>query len=478
MLPLYNSINSVSPTDGSYEIFTTCVEGKCNDTSWNSPRGWETFTYPSSDNWDKLSDEKREYYESNRGPYYCYDKTILDSCSFNENADNYKAYLKGDRQFCSEFTETTQTFFKENTAFENGCVESGLETGYKFDVKKCQCLDQYYLPSWEFYDKHASLSTEGSADSLRAPFYWRHDTFGEYNTGSDFVKQHTIFKSVKDAWCMDKYGFASVEKDTLAGDKLKWAEEFNDPEFDDDRFTTAADYEAYKVRDTILDPTSTNAKTLMLYVTKLNSPEIMAKTCDANAVIIAVPQEDTDERISGISTCYYIMLIVTVLSVFMALFLFKIDGKAEAVFNEEEEKRTGVKVSNQAEKFSFQGLVDAIKKIPVTVWILYVMCICFYVGVFTFVTQAPMFFERHSGLSAQASGFCVSLVYNLAVPCNPLMGAIIAKFRHEQGFLTAAYLLAGLAHFIMLTFKNVLAAFGGMTMLGVAYAMIGTTMWP
>merc|ERR1712066_348338 len=59
-----------------------------------------------------------------------------------------------------------------------------------------------------------------------------------------------------------------------------------------------------------------------------------------------------------------------------------------------------------------------------------------------------------------------------------LIGSIVATVENEQIFLMSAFILSGLAHFIMLSFKHILAAFGGMILLAISYAIIGTTMWP
>merc|ERR1712141_87955 len=115
----------------------------------------------------------------------------------------------------------------------------------------------------------------------------------------------------------------------------------------------------------------------------LDDNEVFAKDCKKEAILSEIPDEHTEARIEAASTIYYYMLSVTLLSVAMSVFLYKIDGKAEENFKKENDVP-----EEKPAPFSVGGLVDAFKQIPMPIFILFGMCICFYDGVFPFTTQA------------------------------------------------------------------------------------------
>ena len=335
---------------------------------------------------------------------------------------------------------------------------------FKFDDDLCKCLDSNYMPRPE--KQLAELTKWGGVESpdLAKPFYW-HDTLGEYTSRESFDKKFNLYKSSKNAFCKKTYQIENVEFDTFA--------DFSVTQLEDE---TQEDYE-WRSRSereaAILSPKAKYQRTVVSFMEMLASNEVFAKDCKTSAILDNIPDDHTDARIEAASTIYYYMLSVTLISVAMSVFLYKIDGQAEANFKKENN------VSDEKpEPFTISGLLDAFKGIPMPIFILIGMCICFYVGVFTFITQAPMFFEKHSGLSAQTATVAAGMVYILAVPCNPILGSIVAKVENEQVFLMSAFVISGLAHLVMLSFRHVLAAFFGMFLLAIAYAIIGTTMWP
>merc|ERR1712168_1392676 len=88
-----------------------------------------------------------------------------------------------------------------------------------------------------------------------------------------------------------------------------------------------------------------------------------------------------------------------------------------------------------------------------------------------------MFFEKYTGVAPNVARQSAAIIYTLAVGLNPIVGALISAVRHEQLFLTFAFVLNGLGHLMMLTVKNTVAAICGPSILALSYAIIGATIW-
>jgi len=72
----------------------------------------------------------------------------------------------------------------------------------------------------------------------------------------------------------------------------------------------------------------------------------------------------------------------------------------------------------------------------------------------------------------------VGVLYLLAVPFTPCVGAIVSSVGNELIFLQFAYILAGLGHLVFLTFKGFFSALLGMTLLSAGYGLVGCCLWP
>jgi len=454
MLPLYNNINTVTPQDGMTGIFSSCVYKGCEGAAFN-----DNFTN-MFDNGNKEHTELKNY--------YCYDKELWSTCEYSQ--ENAKSFIEGDKSFCKDWaTPEVRTFVDQTRMMESfdgrQCMSRSADTTFfSFDEDLCKCLDSNYMPRPE--NQLAELTKWGGVETkeMAKPFYWS-DTLGEFTSRDLFDTKFALYKSSKNAFCKKNYGIEGVEFDTFANFEVKRGEGETDEDY---QWRSRSEREA-----AILSPKAKYERTVVSFMEMLASNEVFAKDCKKSAILDDIPTDHTDARIEAASTIYYYMLSVTLISVAMSFFLYKIDGQAEANFKKENN------VSDEKpEPFTVKGLIDAFKGIPGPIFILFGMCICFYVGVFTFITQAPMFFEKHSGLSAQTATVAAGMVYILAVPCNPILGSIVAKVENEQVFLMSAFVISGLAHLVMLSFRHVLAAFFGMFLLAIAYAIIGTTMWP
>ena len=355
MLPLYNDINTVSPQDGMTDIFSSCVQGGCENAVFaNNPN----ITF------DKDNDDHTVLKN-----YYCYDKELWKTCEFSQA--NANDFIEGDKKFCQDWATPEIRNFVDNSFMEKSyegrqCLKKGSEKGlFEFDEDVCKCIDANYFPApinqlKELQD-WTGLNTEPA--DFATPFYWVNGekfALGEYTSGDLFDKKFKYYKEKKDAWCEKSKIVENNQLDTLKDFTVE-EKEGETPEDKAARQRRAKEL-------AIIDPKANYERTVMSFVKMLKDNEVYAKDCKKEAIIQEIPDEDTDARITAASTIYYYMLIVTLLSVGMAIFLHKIDGIAESKYKDENNIP-----EEEPEPFTIGGLIEAMKAIPPAVFILFGM---------------------------------------------------------------------------------------------------------
>lgn len=355
MLPLYNNINTVSPQDGLTDVFSSCVYGGCENATF-------------ANDWSVKFNESIKEHSDNKN-YYCYDKELWKTCEFSQ--DNANSFIIGEKQFCKDWATKEVREFVDKSHMEKSyggrqCMKKGTGEGlFEFDDDVCKCIDPNYFPAPIEQLKELqgwSGLTEEKAD-FATPFYWiNHPKFelGEYTSGDLFDQKFDWYKEKKDAWCKKAGIIENDQLDTLSDFKVEREEKETDADL--------------KIRQrrakeiAIIDPKASYERTVMSFVKMLKDNEVYAKDCKKEAILEEIPNDDTDARITAASTIYYYMLTVTLISVGMAVFLFKIDGIAESKYKDEhniEEK--------EPEPFTIGGLIEAMKAIPPAVFILFGM---------------------------------------------------------------------------------------------------------
>lgn len=433
MLPLYKSSNEVTPRDGITNDFSYAKGSDINVTL-----GYEVF------GGYELADETR---------YYCYNMEVMHGCQI-KSTDQIDSWHADDKpSACAEFDTITRQFIENAGIIKHGCWNPETFTA---DQAVCESLDYKWQPTgeneWAFFDEHykqnkdkLSVEFQSSAriNELRNPFYWS-AAFGEYLEGEALARKQKLWRELN-------YARTTTETFTMATPRYEY-----NTTMEDQVWTPVTFYE------------------------KMSNSYLYSGSADcssADSVLVTIPEEDTTSRLKSVAYCYYIMLVVTVLSVVMGVILYKVDGAAEANYNKSLLAK-GESLPPAAEPFSVMGFIGVVKDIPVTVFILYIMCICFYVSVFIFVSQAPNFFSEYGGVDATTAARAVGMVYLVAVPCNPIVGALVGVVQNQVVFLTGAFLLAGFSHLLMTMYSGSLIAFTSTSLLAVSYSFIGCTMWP
>ena len=420
-------------------------------------------------------DQKADFLEDTS--YYCIDKRLKQTCKPESLDSNFiKNWQTNKKEMCSpdNLTEDAKNFTTNTKIFEYKCLE--YKNGkYIMDSEKCGCLDAWFTSSWEWYDandKKYRTEFDITNSQFRDPWYWsRGETFnfGEFlDPQTYFEKQQTFYK-LNLKLCKAKFKI---------DDEWERYEPRKDP------------FNAELAKMSLLDEyrkmieNTTQIRTVSNFAEMMAGQNVYAKECNSNYSVLAViPAEDNEPRIAGITKCYFIMAAVASFSLVFAVLLYLWDGKAVRL----EEQKNRSNSEKQEEPKKQQNWNEILKSFKVSALLiikndkviaLYFLCICFYVGVFTFVSQASTFFNEYHGIQAVVAGSITGAIYSLAVPLNFACGALVSSVGYQQGFLALAFVLSCLAHFIMMSIKSSVAAYAGVTLLALGYSFVGSTMWP
>lgn len=109
-------------------------------------------------------------------------------------------------------------------------------------------------------------------------------------------------------------------------------------------------------------------------------------------------------------------------------------------------------------------------------WLIVLLCITFYAGVFPFQTFAQKFFIEAHGISASRASLLVGIPTAVAIVLTPLFGLMVDRIGHRARFMALGTALLAPTYLMM--------AYGRMNlllpvaMMGVAVALVPAVMWP
>ncbi|XP_061861450.1 major facilitator superfamily domain-containing protein 1 isoform X4 [Colius striatus] len=147
-----------------------------------------------------------------------------------------------------------------------------------------------------------------------------------------------------------------------------------------------------------------------------------------------------------------------------ALTLAYLDKRAEKLLCKEQGK-TGEVIK----------LTD-VKDFSLSLWLIFVICVCYYAAVFPFIGLGKVFFIEKFKFSSEEASAINSIVYIISAPMSPVFGFLVDKVGKNIIWVLCA-VVTTLASHIMLafTFWNPWIA---MCLLGVAYSLLACALWP
>uniref|UniRef100_G3WZ83 Lysosomal dipeptide transporter MFSD1 n=1 Tax=Sarcophilus harrisii TaxID=9305 RepID=G3WZ83_SARHA len=156
--------------------------------------------------------------------------------------------------------------------------------------------------------------------------------------------------------------------------------------------------------------------------------------------------------------------ITCVFSLICALVLGYLDWRAERILHKEQGKTGEVIHLRDMKDFSL------------SLWLIFVICACYYVAVFPFIGLGKVFFIEKFNLSSQEASAINSIVYIISAPLSPVFGLMVDKVGRNIFWVLCAVLATVASHTLLaLTFWNPWIA---MSLLGVSYSLLACALWP
>ncbi|XP_063298661.1 major facilitator superfamily domain-containing protein 1 isoform X1 [Pelobates fuscus] len=156
--------------------------------------------------------------------------------------------------------------------------------------------------------------------------------------------------------------------------------------------------------------------------------------------------------------------ITCLFSLACALVLGYLDKRAEKILNKEQGK-TGEVIK----------LTD-VKDFSLSLWLIFMVCVCYYVAVFPFIGLGKVFFIEKFNFSPLQAGAINSVVYIISAPLSPLFGFMVDRIGKNIIWVMCAVVATLCAHMMLaFTFWNPWIA---MSLLGVSYSLLACALWP
>ncbi|XP_076824533.1 lysosomal dipeptide transporter MFSD1-like [Clavelina lepadiformis] len=170
----------------------------------------------------------------------------------------------------------------------------------------------------------------------------------------------------------------------------------------------------------------------------------------------------SSDRTLGISL--FLAAITCIFSLGCALLLAYLDRRAERMLGRE---KTG-----QEEVVKFTDVKD----FPLQLWLIFLICVGYYVAVFPFIGLGKVLFEEKFGFSPTQSSAVNSIVYILSAPCSPVLGFLVDRLGYNISWVLIAVLTTLFSHGLLgFTFLNPWFA---MCVMGVSYSLLACALWP
>ncbi|XP_059121444.1 major facilitator superfamily domain-containing protein 1 isoform X2 [Peromyscus eremicus] len=156
--------------------------------------------------------------------------------------------------------------------------------------------------------------------------------------------------------------------------------------------------------------------------------------------------------------------VTCILSLICALVLAYLDRRAEKILHKEQGK-TGEVIK----------LTD-IKDFSLPLWLIFLICICYYAAVFPFIGLGKVFFIEKFRFSSQSASAINSIVYVISAPMSPVFGLLVDKTGKNVIWVLCAVATTLVSHMMLaFTFWNPWIA---MSLLGFSYSLLACALWP
>ncbi|KAM4628213.1 lysosomal dipeptide transporter MFSD1 isoform 2-T2 [Polymixia lowei] len=159
-----------------------------------------------------------------------------------------------------------------------------------------------------------------------------------------------------------------------------------------------------------------------------------------------------------------IAAVTCLFSLVCALVLGFLDKRAEKILHKDQGK-TGEVIK----------LTD-VKDFPFPLWLIFIICVGYYVAIFPFIGLGQVFFIEKFNFSPAEARAINSIVYIISAPASPILGFMVDKTGKNVIWVLCAVVSTLAAHMMLaFTFWNPWIA---MSLLGVSYSLLACALWP
>lgn len=140
-----------------------------------------------------------------------------------------------------------------------------------------------------------------------------------------------------------------------------------------------------------------------------------------------------------------------------------------------DKRRTRVLRLDEAETGEKVKILDVLT-FPLSFWLLSIICVTYYVAIFPFIGLGKVFFMRKFDFDESSANGVSSIVYVISAFASPLMGLMVDFAGRNILWVFLAVLVSLGCHALLaFTFIN---PFVAMSILGVAYSLLASSLWP
>lgn len=120
-----------------------------------------------------------------------------------------------------------------------------------------------------------------------------------------------------------------------------------------------------------------------------------------------------------------------------------------------------------------------IRFFSLSIWLVYGICVTFYIGVFVLIQFGSQFVQHRYDLNEEAAGRIVSLPYIVSAGASPVLGFFVDMTGRAVWWITIATVLLTCAQFaFFLLPAEVGVAYGIFVTIGIAYSVCAAALWP
>ncbi|KAF3692695.1 Major facilitator superfamily domain-containing protein 1 [Channa argus] len=117
-----------------------------------------------------------------------------------------------------------------------------------------------------------------------------------------------------------------------------------------------------------------------------------------------------------------------------------------------------------------------VKDFPLPLWLIFIICVAYYVAIFPFIGLGQVFFIEKFNFSPAEARAVNSIVYIISAPASPVLGFVVDRTGRNVVWVMLAVITTLASHMMLaFTFWNPWIA---MSLLGVSYSLLACALWP